>query len=187
MDYVNTDTMDKIANEIKICTLCTLSDTRKNAVPGEGEFRKKLMIIGEAPGFNEDQSGRPFVGMAGMILRKTLMKCGIDIEDVFITNIVKCKPPNNRQPKNNEKDTCSKYLARQINLLKPKIICILGNVAGSYILDIKSISQHRGKILRKNGIDYFITYHPAATIYNRNLILDFENDIKHLAEIINKN
>ena len=114
------------------------------------------------------------------------MKCGIDIEDVFITNIVKCKPPNNRQPKNNEKDTCSKYLARQINLLKPKIICILGNVAGSYILDIKSISQHRGKILRNNGIDYFITYHPAATIYNRNLILDFENDIKHLAEIINK-
>jgi len=81
MDYVNTDSMDKIANEVKICTLCTLSDSRKNAVPGEGEFRKKLMIIGEAPGFNEDQSGRPFVGMAGMILRKTLMKCGIDIED----------------------------------------------------------------------------------------------------------
>ena len=183
----NTDTINKIANEIKICTLCSLSKSRTNAVPGEGQFRKKLMIIGEAPGFNEDQTGRPFVGAAGKILRNTLIKCGVNIEDVFITNIVKCKPPNNRQPKNNEKDTCSRYLERQISLLKPKIICILGNVAASYILDINSVSQYRGKILTKNEIDFFITYHPAATIYNRKLILDFENDIKNLAEIINMN
>jgi DNA polymerase len=183
----NNDLLNTIANDIKICKLCQLSNCRINAVPGEGGFRKRLMIIGEAPGFYEDQVGRPFIGAAGKILRKMLKKCGIDEEDVFITNIVKCRPPNNRQPKKDEKDRCIKYLEKQIELLQPKVICILGNVASSYLIDMKSLTQERGKIVKKDHRNYFITYHPAATIYNRQLFSTFENDIKNLAEIINKN
>lgn len=181
------DTLDKINSDIRNCKLCLLSNTRKNAVPGEGNFLKKLMIIGEAPGYYEDQSGRPFIGAAGKILRNTLAKNQINIEDVFITNIVKCRPPNNRPPQNNEKKMCLQYLDRQIFLLKPKIICLLGNVASSYILGLKSITNERGKVIDKNGLKFFITYHPAATIYNRNLLNTFELDIKKLAEYVSKN
>jgi len=177
------DTLDKINSDIRNCKLCLLSTTRKNTVPGEGNLLKKLMIIGEAPGYYEDQSGRPFIGAAGKILRNTLAKNKINNEDVFITNIVKCRPPNNRPPQINEKKTCLQYLDRQIFLLKPKIICLLGNVASSYILGLKSLTNERGKIIDKNGLKFFITYHPAATIYNRNLLNTFELDIKKLADI----
>ncbi|HYY71091.1 MAG TPA: uracil-DNA glycosylase, partial [Nitrososphaeraceae archaeon] len=108
----------------------------------------------------------------------------INIEDVFITNIVKCRPPNNRPPQINEKKICLHYLDRQIVLLKPKIICLLGNVASSYILNLNSITNKRGKIIHKDGLKYFITYHPAATIYNRSLLNTFELDIKKLAEYV---
>ena len=181
------DTLNKIALDIKNCQLCLLCNNRKNTVPGEGGFRKKLMIIGEAPGYHEDQSGRPFVGTAGKILRNTLLKNNIQFEDVFITNIIKCRPPNNRQPHINEKKICIQYLERQILLLQPKIICLLGNVVSSYILDIKSITNERGSILHKKDLKYFVTYHPAATLYNRNLLNIFEQDIKKLAEYISQN
>ena len=181
------DTLDKINADIRYCKLCSLSDTRKNTVPGEGNFLKKLMIIGEAPGYHEDQSGRPFIGAAGKILRNTLAKNQINIEDVFITNIVKCRPPNNRPPYINEKKICIQYLERQILVLQPKIICLLGNVVSSYILGIKSITNERGRILHNNDLNYFVTYHPAATIYNRNLLNIFEQDIKKLAEYISLN
>ena len=178
------DTLDKIALDIKNCKLCLLCSTRKHTVPGEGGFLKKLMIIGEAPGYHEDQSGRPFIGAAGKILRNALAKNQINIEDVFITNIVKCRPPNNRPPQLNEKKICLQYLDRQIFLLKPRIICLLGNVASSYILNLNSITNERGKVIHKNGLNFFITYHPAATIYNRNLLNTFELDIKKLAEYV---
>lgn len=178
------DTLDKINSDIRNCKLCLLSNTRKNAVPGEGNFLKKLMIIGEAPGYHEDQSGRPFIGAAGKILRNTLSKNDININDVFITNIIKCRPPNNRPPFINEKKICIQYLERQILLLQPKIICLLGNVVSSYLLGIKSITNERGRILHKNELKYFVTYHPAATIYNRNLLNIFEQDIKKLAEYL---
>lgn len=178
------DTLDNINSEITNCKLCSLSNTRKNAVPGEGSFLKKLMIIGEAPGYHEDQSGRPFIGTAGKILRNTLAKNKISIEDVFITNIVKCRPPNNRPPRIIEKRTCLPYLDRQIFLLQPKIICLLGNVAASYILNLNSITNERGKVIHRNGLKFFITYHPAAIIYNHNLLNTFESDIKKLAEYV---
>jgi uracil-DNA glycosylase len=181
------DTLDKIALEIKNCKLCLLCSTRKHTVPGEGGFLKKLMIIGEAPGYYEDQSGRPFIGAAGKILRNTLSKNDINIKDVFITNIIKCRPPNNRPPYINEKKICVQYLQRQILVLQPKIICLLGNVVSAYILGIKSITNERGRILHKNDLKYFVTYHPAATIYNRNLLNIFEQDIKKLAEYISLN
>lgn len=178
------DTLDKIDLDIKNCTLCLLCSTRIHTVPGEGGFLKKLMIIGEAPGYHEDQSGRPFIGAAGKILRNTLSKNDIKINDVFITNIIKCRPPNNRPPLINEKKICIQYLERQILLLQPKIICLLGNVVSSYLLGIKSITNERGRILHKNELKYFVTYHPAATIYNRNLLNIFEQDIKNLAEYL---
>lgn len=181
------DTLDKINSDVRNCKLCLLSNSRKNTVPGEGNFQKKIMIIGEAPGYYEDQSGRPFIGAAGKILRNTLAKNKINNEDVFITNIVKCRPPNNRPPQFNEKKTCLQYLDRQIFLLKPKIICLLGNVASSFILDLKSITNERGKVIHRNGLKFFITYHPAATIYNRSLLNTFELDIKKLAEYASKN
>jgi DNA polymerase len=181
------DTLDEIALDIKNCKLCLLCRTRKNTVPGEGSFLKKLMIIGEAPGYHEDRTGRPFIGAAGKILRNTLSKNDIHIQDVFITNIIKCRPPNNRPPYLNEKKICIQYLERQILVLQPKIICLLGNVVSSYILGIKSITNERGRILDKNGLKYFVTYHPAATIYNRNLLTILEQDIKKLAEYISIN
>ena len=180
------DTLNKIALDIKNCKLCLLCSNRKLTVPGEGGFLKKLMIIGEAPGYHEDISGRPFIGAAGKILRNALLKNNIQFEDVFITNIIKCRPPNNRPPYINEKKICIQYLERQI-LLLPKIICLLGNVVSSYILGIKSITNERGNILHKNDLKYFVTYHPAATIYNRNLLNIFEQDIKKLAEYISQN
>jgi len=183
----NIDLMNSLANDIKTCKLCQLSNFRKNAVPGEGGFKKKLMIIGEAPGYYEDQAGRPFIGVAGKILRNILKKYCINEDDVFITNIVKCRPPNNRQPKKEEKDICIRYLETQIELLQPRMICILGNIASSYILGLKSLTGERGKIIQKRNKNYFITYHPAATIYNRELFSTFENDIKKLGEIINNN
>lgn len=181
------DNLNKIALDIKNCKLCFLCSTRKNTVPGEGGFLKKLMIIGEAPGYHEDQSGRPFIGAAGKILRNALSKNDIKLQDVFITNIIKCRPPNNRPPYINEKKICMQYLERQIFLLQPKIICLLGNVVSSYLLDIKSITNERGRILQKNDLKYFITFHPAATIYNRNLLNIFEQDIKKLAQYISPN
>ena len=181
------DTLAKIALDIKNCKLCLLCSTRKNTVPGEGGFLKKLLIIGEAPGYHEDQSGRPFIGAAGKILRNTLSKNDISIQDVFITNIIKCRPPNNRPPYINEKKICIQYLERQILLLQPKIICLLGNVISSYILGIKSITKERGRLIHKNDLKYFVTYHPAAIIYNRNLLNIFEQDIKKLSEYISFN
>ena len=120
-------------------------------------------------------------------MRKILKKYNIGEDDVFITNIVKCRPPNNRQPRNDEKDQCNKYLEKQIELLRPKLICILGNIASSYILGLKTVANQRGKIIEKDNRKYFITYHPAATIYNKQLFSTFENDIRNLAETINKN
>ncbi len=182
---IEQETLDKINLEIRNCKLCKLSTTRNNTVPGEGAFLKRLMIIGEAPGYYEDQTGKPFVGAAGKILRKTLTKNNLSSEDVFITNIVKCRPPNNRPPQINEKQICLQYLNRQIYLLKPRIICLLGNVSSSFILNCNSIKNERGKIIDKNGLKFFITYHPAATIYNRRLLNTFESDIKKLADILN--
>ncbi|MGD1835178.1 MAG: uracil-DNA glycosylase [Nitrososphaeraceae archaeon] len=169
---------------IKGCTLCSLSKTRKNAVPGEGQFKKKILIVGEAPGVSEDRIGRPFVGSAGKILRRTLENNNFSISDIYITNIVKCRPPNNRQPNINEKKMCSGYLEKQIQILKPKIICILGSVALDYLLNLKPITKYRGKIINKDKKNFFVMYHPAATLYNRNLLKIFEEDVKSLSKCV---
>jgi uracil-DNA glycosylase family 4 len=180
------DSLEKIAAEVRGCPLCKLSRSRKNAVPGEGQLSAKIMFIGEAPGRSEDEEGRPFVGAAGRILDGLLKKAGIQRSQVFITNIVKCRPPNNRVPKEDELTACRPYLDRQIALIKPKVICILGRTAYSSLLGGSSITANRGKIVERGGQKYFLTFHPAAVIYNKDLRSALEADLKKLAAEINK-
>ncbi len=186
MNKVLNDSLEKIASEVIGCPLCKLSRSRRNAVPGDGQLSSKIMFIGEAPGKNEDEQGKPFVGAAGMILNQALEKAGIKRAEVFITNVVKCRPPNNRLPENDERSICRQYLDRQISLIAPKIICILGSTAYSSILGGKSIIKNRGKIMEKNGQKYFLTIHPAAAIYNKNLRSVLNNDLFLLSKEIKK-
>ncbi len=180
------DSLEKIAADVRGCPLCKLARTRKNAVPGEGQISAKIMFIGEAPGRSEDEKGKPFVGAAGRILNDLLKKVGIERSQVFITNIVKCRPPNNRVPEEDELIACRPYLDRQIALIKPKVICILGRTAYSSILGGSSITANRGKIVERSGQKYFSTFHPAAVIYNKKLLSTLEADLKKLAAEINK-
>jgi uracil-DNA glycosylase len=180
------DSLEKIATDVRGCPLCKLARTRKNAVPGEGQISAKIMFIGEAPGRSEDEKGKPFVGAAGRILDNLLKKAGIERSQVFITNIVKCRPPNNRVPEEDELIACRPYLDRQIALIKPKVICILGRTAYSSILGGSSITASRGKIIERSGQKYFSTFHPAAVIYNKSLRSILEADLKRLAVEINK-
>lgn len=180
------DSLERVAAEVRGCPLCKLARTRKNAVPGEGQLAAKVMFIGEAPGRNEDEKGRPFVGAAGKILDDLLQKAGIERSQVFITNVVKCRPPNNRVPEEDEAVACRPYLDRQIALIKPKVICVLGRTAFASLLGGSSITANRGKIVEKAGQKYFLTYHPAAAIYNKSLLSSLEADLKKMAKEINK-
>jgi uracil-DNA glycosylase len=186
MKKVSNDSLEKIASEVIGCPLCKLSRSRRNAVPGDGQLSSKIMFIGEAPGKNEDEQGKPFVGAAGMILNQALEKAGIKRAEVFITNVVKCRPPGNRVPENDERSICRQYLDRQISLIAPKIICILGSTAYSSILGGKSITKNRGKIMERNRQKYFLTIHPAAAIYNKNLRSVLNNDLFILSKEIKK-
>ncbi len=183
---ISNDSLEEIATEVVGCSLCKLSRSRKNAVPGDGQTSAKIIFIGEAPGKNEDEKGRPFIGIAGRILDEALQKAGIERSQVFITNIVKCRPPGNRIPEDDERAACSLYLDRQISLIAPRIICILGATAYSSILGGKSITQNRGKIIKRKGQKYLITIHPAAAIYNKNLRHALEDDLSRLSQEIKK-
>jgi uracil-DNA glycosylase len=183
---VSSDSLEKIASEVMGCPLCKLSRSRINAVPGEGQLSSKIILIGEAPGKNEDEQGKPFVGAAGRVLNQALEKADIKRDEVFITNVVKCRPPGNRVPENDERSICSQYLYREISLIAPKIICILGSTAYSSILGGKSITKNRGKIVERNGLKYFLTIHPAAAIYNKELRSVLNNDLLKLSKEIKK-
>ena len=170
-------------NVIK-CTKCDLCKTRTNSVPGKGNFQSNVIFVGEAPGKNEDKNGEPFIGIAGKKLTIALEEAGISRDEVYITNIVKCRPPNNRVPSNIERNTCQEYLKEEISIIKPKIICILGNTVFNSILGGSEITKFRGKIARKNNLLYFITIHPAATIYNQKLVDVLKEDIIKLFSLI---
>ena len=178
--------LEKIKQNVIKCTKCDLCKTRTNSVPGKGNFQSDVIFVGEAPGKNEDKNGEPFIGIAGKKLSIALEEAKVSREEVYITNIVKCRPPNNRVPSTIERTTCQKYLEEEINIIKPKIICLLGNTAFNSILGGSEITKHRGKVAKKNNQLYFITIHPAATIYNQELIEVLKNDIKKLFELIKK-
>ncbi|MDC0035889.1 uracil-DNA glycosylase [Nitrosopumilus sp.] len=176
--------LEKIKQQVIECTKCELSQTRNNSVAGKGNFKADVIFVGEAPGKNEDLKGEPFIGIAGKKLSIALESAGITREEVYITNIVKCRPPKNRVPTPMERETCQNYLKKEIEIIEPKIICVLGNTAFSSLLDGKEIIKFRGKIVRKNNQLYFLTIHPAATIYNQKLINVLKKDVKKLFKLI---
>lgn len=179
--------LEELANEIRVCPKCRLAETRINAVPGAGNPNARIMFVGEGPGENEDKQGLPFVGAAGKMLSKLLDSAGISRDDVFITNTVKCRPPQNRVPLADEINACNDWLMAQIALINPKIICPLGSPALKTLIgpDFK-ISSARCKVFRKSGILYIPLYHPAAALHNGGLLKTLQNDILVLKDLINR-
>ena len=178
--------IDDLRKTVISCTLCELSKSRTNAVPGLGSIKTEIVFIGEAPGRTEDIQGMPFVGTAGKILSEALVYAGFTREDVYITNIVKCRPPDNRRPNKQEMDSCNGYLQKELEIIRPKIICILGNTAFGSLLNGNAITKNRGKIIKKNDQLYFVTIHPAAIIYNQDLRQVLKDDLKTLSGILDK-
>jgi uracil-DNA glycosylase family 4 len=162
--------LDELAQQIRVCTLCPLHESRTLAVPGDGKYTAKVMLIGEAPGKEEDESGHPFVGSAGRFLDHVLEGTGIARSELFITNIVKCRPPKNRPPRKLEIETCtSNYLFEQISILDPELIVLLGLVAAKTLLGIKSIAEARGRVIKLGGRRFLVGYHPAVRFYREDL------------------
>ncbi len=177
--------------EISSCTKCKLSKTRTNVVLGDGNPNTDVLFIGEAPGRNEDLKGKPFVGRAGQVLDKLLDSIGLDRKDVYIANILKCRPPNNRNPLTSEIKTCTPYLDKQIEIIQPRIIATMGNFATSYILEKynlkkEKISNVHGKIFFVNTITgkMKITpiFHPAVVTYDKNKMSQMKEDFKKISE-----
>ncbi|HYS69470.1 MAG TPA: uracil-DNA glycosylase [Gemmatimonadaceae bacterium] len=161
------DSLEEIAKKVKKCTRCPLYETASNPVPGEGNPKAELVCVGEAPGAKEDETGRPFVGQAGQLLTKILAAIDLTREQVFICNVLKHRPPGNRNPRPEEVEACSPYLIRQLELIKPKVIVAFGTFAAQTLLNSKTpIGQLRGLVHKYHGIPLVVTYHPAALLRN---------------------
>lgn len=162
-------TLDAIAGLVAACTKCRLCDGRRHTVPGEGAADARLVVVGEGPGRVEDETGRPFVGPAGELLTKILGAIELPREQVFICNVVKCRPPENRLPQFDEIAACVPYLFRQIDIVKPKVILAMGGTAAQTLLNTKqSLGALRNHVHRFRGIPVIVTYHPAALLRNPN-------------------
>jgi uracil-DNA glycosylase len=170
--------------EVLDCTKCGLCSTRTQVVFGTGPSSTPLMFVGEAPGEDEDRKGEPFVGRAGQLLTSTLKKFGIERSQVFIANILKCRPPGNRTPAPDEMAACMPWLQRQIATLQPKVICGLGNIAVQTLLVTKTgITKLRGRMTQAQGVPFFPTFHPAYILRNMNDLPLFEADIRQVLQI----
>jgi uracil-DNA glycosylase len=179
--------LEELAAQIRVCLKCPLHGSRTVAVPGDGKPSAQVMLIGEAPGREEDESGHPFVGAAGRFLNQALTDSGLTRDDLFITNIVKCRPPQNRTPKKNEVDTCtSLYLFAQIELISPKLIMLLGGVAAKKLLGIRTINAARGRVIEHDGRKYLVGYHPAVRFYREDLAAKVTEDFAILNRELKK-
>ena len=179
--------LENLASRIRVCAACPLHRSRTNAVPGEGKGSAQVMIVGEAPGRQEDLTGRPFAGNAGRYLDHILAGTEFSREDFFITNVVKCRPPANRPPKANEIDTCTTlYLSRQMAFLNPKLILLLGAVAVKRMLGLKSVEEARGRIIEQDGRKYLASYHPAVRFYREDLAKKIKEDFSRLRSELEK-
>jgi len=162
--------LDELAAQIRVCTRCPLWESRTLAVPGDGKYAARIMIIGEAPGREEDEAGQPFVGATGRFLNHVLEGTGLDRTDFFITNTVKCRPPKNRTPRKLEVDTCtSNYLSEQIELVNPRLVMLLGGVAAKAVLGARSVTEARGRVVEREGRKFLVGYHPAVRFYREDL------------------
>lgn len=176
-------TLDSLTEKILSCTACNLCKSRTKAVPGEGVIHPRVMVIGEGPGYEEDKSGRPFVGESGSYLESWLASITLSrITNVYITNIVKCRPPQNRDPLEEEQDACIGYLERQIAFLKPEAILCAGRISAQRLLNSKEgVGKLRGEFHRYQGIPLLVTYHPSAVLRNKDLRRPVWEDMKKLA------
>ena len=171
--------LEELEESIKLCNKCKLCNFRNNIVFGDGNKNARIMLIGEGPGADEDVQGLPFVGKAGQLMNKAFSGIGINREEVYIANIIKCRPPNNRDPEKDEINACLNYLRTQVVLVKPEIIILLGRIALQSILGEEySLTQARGKIIEKKGITYIPTWHPAALLRDETKKIDFWKDLK---------
>ena len=177
--------LEELENSIKGCNKCKLCGGRNNIVFGVGNENADIMFIGEGPGADEDAQGIPFVGKAGQLMNKAFEGIGINRDKVYIANIVKCRPPQNRNPEKDEAEACIDYLRNQVMIIKPKIIVLLGNVALKNILGEEyGITKARGKWIEKKGIWYLPTFHPAPLLRDESKKLDFWRDLKKVKEKI---
>ena len=182
--YNNWEELEEV---VKQCRKCRLCENRKNVVFGVGNREADIMFIGEGPGADEDAQGEPFVGKAGKLMNMAFDMLGIKREKVYIANIVKCRPPNNRNPQDDEAENCLDYLRNQVILVKPKVIVLLGSVALKNILGKEyGITASRGKWIEKKGIFYMPTWHPAALLRDENKKIDFIKDLKQVIKRYNE-
>ena len=182
------DPLEEIEEEIRNCKKCDLWKSRKNPVVGEGSTNAEILLIGEAPGYWEDVKGKPFVGKAGQFLNELLASIGLKRKEIYITNILKCRPPNNRNPLRCEIQACTPYLDRQIEYINPKVIITLGNFATSYILNkygfgSEPIGKIHGRIYRDDKV-IIPMYHPATAVYNPRMKKTLLEDFKILARFV---
>ena len=172
--------LEELHQRIACCTDCDLCRTRSHAVPGEGPPSAKVLFVGEAPGFYEDQQARPFVGPAGRFLDELIASIGLRRDQVFITNVVKCRPPNNRDPLPGEIDACRKHLQRQIELIQPKVIVSLGRYSLAWFFPREAISKVHGQARVRDGIYFIPMYHPAAALHAGNMRKVIEEDFRKI-------
>ncbi len=178
------DSLEQVASEVKVCPLCELCRSRTHAVPGEGNPEARVMLIGEGPGWHEDQQGKPFVGASGKFLSELLTNAGLSREEVFITNVVKCRPPGNRDPLPDEIQACSGYLERQIDLVDPDVIVTLGRFSMSRFFPGETISKIHGSPKEIGKRLVVPMYHPAAALHQGALRATIQEDFDTLPKLL---
>jgi uracil-DNA glycosylase len=181
--------LDALREEVECCSRCALSETRTRAVFGEGDPGADLMFVGEAPGYHEDRQGRPFVGQAGKLLEQLLASIGMTREQVYIANVLKSRPPNNRDPRPEEIDACRPYLFRQIEIIRPKVICTLGNFATKLLSgDQTGITRVHGRPraieIAGHPLYLYPIFHPAAALYTRSMLTTLTEDVARLPQLL---
>lgn len=182
-----THELEQIAAQVRVCTRCQLARGRTHAVPGEGPVTAEIMVIGEGPGYYEDQQGRPFVGRSGQLLEKLLGEIGLKRSDVFIANVVKCRPPDNRDPLPEEIEACRPWLDQQIALIHPKVIVTVSRFAMARWFPNEKITVIHGKAKRFGDVLVVPMFHPAAALRNVNLLPQLEADFRKLPQYIRDN
>ena len=178
-------TLPMLQKQVKACTRCPLARTRRTVVFGEGNEKAELVFVGEAPGEEEDLQGRPFVGRAGKLLDQMIQRMRLSRKDVFICNVLKCRPPQNRDPDASEIDMCKNYLFAQLEIIEPKVICALGRHAYNTLMGVDArITKIRGQITAYNGIALLPTYHPSFLLRNQDRMKEALEDMEKLREIL---
>jgi len=180
---IRQETLEQFGRRISGCQKCPLGQTRKKFVFGKGHPRAEIVFIGEAPGQEEDLQGLPFVGRAGKLLDEVLTAAGFDLQNIYICNILKCRPPNNRDPQPLEIEQCEPYLWRQLEIIEPKILVALGKIAANTLLKTNTaISQLKKNVHSYRGLPFFLTYHPAFILRNNNFRGELETDLRKIRE-----